>query len=257
MPQLRIDRHTGQKSYRYRSREMSGPLPAVLYKYLPLEYAHAMIDRGELMFSTLTWFQNVEDAERGDTFEGTHKYFPVRGLEVTRVARGGRSHEPVTTTLPTDSLQSRARASDRIFIYSTSLQGGLAAFDKPDQPPNACVEIHDPVKFLVRLRGVVRLLAQAKAGTLIHDTIQYYSFADPPGNVHALPDRLTMTKHDRFKSQREYRFAFGTKRDVFDFENVEYVVVREGFTRPRQILRDGDHRMKVRLGSLPDCCRLI
>ena len=60
MPQRLIDRHTGGTIYRYSPREMSGPLP-VVYKYLPLEYAVAMSERGELMFSTLSWFQNFED----------------------------------------------------------------------------------------------------------------------------------------------------------------------------------------------------
>ena len=57
--------------YRYSSEQMSSPLPATLYKYLPGRYAASMIDRGELMFSTLAWFQNYEDDQRGDRFEGT------------------------------------------------------------------------------------------------------------------------------------------------------------------------------------------
>ena len=61
-----------------------------------------------------------------------------------------------------------------------------------------------------------------RAATLIHDQVCYWSPADSPGNVHALPDRLTMNKHERFRKQHEYRFVFGTKVDVFDFENVEY-----------------------------------
>jgi hypothetical protein len=62
---------------------MSGTLPGILYKYLPRQYADAMIERGELMCSTLAWFQNYEDDQRGDRFEGTRKYFPVSGLQVT------------------------------------------------------------------------------------------------------------------------------------------------------------------------------
>ena len=81
------------------------------------------------------------------------------------------------------------------------------------------------MKFLARLRSVVQLLPRAKATTLIHDKVYYYLFADPPGNIHALPDRLTMSKHYGFRNQHEYRFAFGTKREVFDFENVAYQLV--------------------------------
>ena len=103
--------------------------------------------RGDVMFSTLAWFQNYEDDQRGDRFEGTRKYFPVGGLEVTRTERDGKAHPPVSFKAPTESLQSRARAHNHIFIYSTSLQTGLA-FDDAD----ACVEIYDPVQFVARLR---------------------------------------------------------------------------------------------------------
>lgn len=149
---------------------MSGPLPSRLYKYLPLEYAEAMLVHGEVVFSSLAWFQNYEDEERGDRFEGAHKYFPLNGLEVTRVARDGQSHVPVKMTLPSDSLHSKARGRDR---------------------------------------------------------------------------------------QYEYRFAFGTKREVFDFENVEYHIVREGQPYSRASLEKAHHRMTIRLGSLEHCCRLL
>jgi hypothetical protein len=165
------------------------------------------------MFSTLSWFQNLEDRERGDEFEGTHKYFPVGGLEITRTERDGRPHPPVTFTYPNQSLQSKATGSDHIFIYSTSLRPGLTQFGNA-AVPTACVEIYDPAKFVLRLRAVLRRTPRAKVETLIHDEVRYYSFADPPGNVYALPDRLTMHKHDGFGNQHEYRIAFGTKRDV-------------------------------------------
>ena len=90
--------------YRYSSEQMSSPLPATLYKYLPGRYAASMIDRGELMFSTLAWFQNYEDDQRGDRFEGTRKYFPVGGLDTTRTERDGKTHQPVSFKAPTESL---------------------------------------------------------------------------------------------------------------------------------------------------------
>ena len=106
---------------------------------------------------------------------GTHKYFPLNGVEITRVARDGQPHAPVKITLPSDSLQSKARGRDHIFVYSTSPKPNLTVFEKPGELPNACVEIYDPVKFLARLRSVVRLLPKAKASTLIHDQVRYYS----------------------------------------------------------------------------------
>jgi hypothetical protein len=148
---LSVEPRPRRNWYRYSSEQMSGPLPRTLYKYLPHRYAATMIDRGELMFSTLAWFQNYEDDQRGDRFEGTRKYFPVGGLDLTRTERDGKPHSPVSFKASTESLQSRARGHNHIFIYSTSLQSGLA-FDGAD----ACVEIYDPVKFVTRLRSARR-----------------------------------------------------------------------------------------------------
>jgi hypothetical protein len=250
------DRRTGRQIFRYPARKMSGPLPTVLYKYLPREHADSLVDRGELMFSTLSWFQNLEDPERGDEFEGRHKYFPIGGLEITRTEREGRPHPPVTFTCPNQSLQSKAQGSDHIFIYSTSLRPGLTQFGDAAVPA-ACVEIYDPAKFVLRLRAVLRPTPRAKIETLIHHEVRYYSFADPPGNVYALPDRLTMHKHEGFRDQHEYRIAFGTKRDVFDFEHIDYTLVGDGIRRPRQALNYSDHRWKLRIGALSDCARVL
>ena len=249
-------RRTGRQLFRYAAREMSGPLPRVLYKYLPREHADSLVDRGELMFSTLSWFQNLEDRERGDEFEGTHKYFPVGGLEITRTERDGRPHPPVTFTCPNRSLQSKAKGSDQIFIYSTSLRPGLTQFGDAGVP-TACVEIYDPAKFVLRLRAVLRRTPRAKVETLIHDEVRYYSFVDPPRNVYTLPDRLTMHKHEGFRDQHEYRIAFGTRRDVFDFEHVDYALAGEGIRQPTRALKDSDHRWKLRIGALYDCARML
>ncbi len=182
---------------------MSGPLPRILYKYLPRRYADRMINGAELMFSTLAWFQNYEDDQRGDRFEGTRKYFPVGGLDVTRTERNGKPHPPISFKAPTESLQSRARGHNHIFIYSTSLQSGLA-FDGAD----ACVEVYDPVTFVARLRSTLETHRSAKAETLIHDEVRYYDFGVPPDHVWALPHLLAIHKHNAFSGQREYRFAF-------------------------------------------------
>jgi hypothetical protein len=238
--------------YRYSREQMSGPLPRTLYKYLPSRYAAAMIDRGELMFSTLAWFQNYEDEQRGDRFEGTRKYFPVGGLDITRTERDGKPHQLVSFKAPTESLQSRVTAHNHIFIYSTSLQPGLA-FDGTD----ACIEIYDPVKFVARLRSTLQTHRSAKAETLIHDEVKYYDFVSPPDNVWALPHLLAMHKQKVFSGQCEYRFAFGIRRNVFNFEHVDCFIVREGETFPIPDLEASHHRKVSRTGSLADCCRLV
>ena len=238
--------------HRYSSEQMSGPLPPTVYKYLPSRYAETMVTRGEVMFSTLAWFQNYEDEQRGDRFEGTRKYFPVGGLEVTRTERDGKPHPPVSFKASTESLQSRARGHNHIFIYSTSLQSGLN-FDGAD----ACVGIYDPVQFVARLRSILKSYPSAKAETLIHDEVKYYDFEAPPENVWALPHLLTLHKHRSFAIQHEYRFAFGIRRNVFNFEHVDCFIVRDGETFPTRKLEAAHHRKVIRIGSLADCCRVV
>jgi hypothetical protein len=211
-----------------------------------------MINRGELMFSTLVWFQNYEDEQRGDRFEGTRRYFPLDGLEMTRIKRDGKPHPPVSFKRPGESLQSRAKAHNHIFIFSTSLQSGLA-FDGVD----ACVEIYDPEKFVAHLRSTLKTHGNARDDTFIYDEVKYYDFSAPPSNVWALPHLLAMHKHKGFAGQREYRFAFGIRRNAFNLEHVDCFVVREGESLPMSTLQASHHRKRIRTGSLADCCRLM
>ncbi|MEX2273699.1 MAG: hypothetical protein WD690_19695 [Vicinamibacterales bacterium] len=238
--------------HRYTSEQMSGPLPPILFKYLPGHYAETMVGRGDVMFSTLAWFQNYEDEQRGDRFEGTRKYFPVGGLEVTRTERDGKAHPPVSFKAPGESLQSRAKGHNHIFIYSTSLQSDLT-FDGAD----ACVEIYDPVKFATRLQAALKRHRSVRSETLIHDQVKYYDFEAPPDNVWALPHLLALHKHRAFSSQHEYRFAFGIRRNVFNFEHVDCFVVRDDETFPIRKLESAHHRKVIRIGPLADCCRIV
>jgi hypothetical protein len=65
-----------------------------------------------------------------------------------------------------------------------------------------------------------------------------------------------MHKHEDYEWQHEYRFAFGTRANVFDFENVECFVLGKDVRWPRLILDAQAHRLKLGLGNLEDCCRL-
>src|SRR5439155_15239709 len=53
-----IIRPTPRVFHRYKSEEMSGPLPPSLFKVLPEVYGHRLMELGEMMWSTLAWFQN-------------------------------------------------------------------------------------------------------------------------------------------------------------------------------------------------------
>ena len=46
------------------------------------KYARRLLDVGEMMWSTLTYFQHVLDPTRGDPFDGSLRYFPEEGLKL-------------------------------------------------------------------------------------------------------------------------------------------------------------------------------
>src|SRR5437763_1423272 len=98
------------------------------------------------MFSSLAWFQETEDPARGDEFEGTRRYFPINGLEITKV------NDPPATFVERDySFHSVARYSDQIFIYSTSRRHSAdvkTKFAGPEKREMACVEIYDSDRFI-------------------------------------------------------------------------------------------------------------
>src|SRR4051812_2620753 len=173
-----------------------------------------------MMWSTLAWFQNLEEAGRGDAGEGRHTYFAVNGLEVNRTERDGRP-DIARIVLPEHGFVSRAAQSHGIFVYSLTVEPTLQIGDPGDR---SVVEIFDPAQFVRHVRAA---LPWRWAETLIHDTVRYWSPANPPDAVWALPDRLTMHKRDDYAHQQEYRLAFGIWKSVFDFENVELFIVEK------------------------------
>jgi hypothetical protein len=193
--------------YHYKPEEMCGPLPKVLYKILPQLYARRLVEQGEMQWSTLTWFQNEEDAQRRDPFEGTHRYFPVSGLDVTRHERNGKP-DHARFTLPSHGAVMKAKQSHHIFIFSMTLDPSLAIGDESSR---VCVEIFDPATFTQRVREQLKRHRKARPDTLIHDIVRYWQPENPPEAIWALPHMLTLHKHKSFDYQREYRIAFGTR----------------------------------------------
>jgi hypothetical protein len=243
---------TSRTFYRYRADELSGPLPPVIYKVLPERFARRLVDDGEMMWSTLAWFQNLEEAERGDAGEGRHTYFPVNGLELNRTERAGRP-DNTRIVLPEHGFVSRAAKPHHIFVYSLTLEPTLAIGDAADR---SCVEIFDPPQFVRRVRAALSRHSKGWADTLIHDAVRYWSPANPPEAVWALPHMLTTHKRNDYEHQKEYRLAFGIRASVFDFENVELLIVDKDSRWPISRPNEQQHRKRLRLGGLEDCCRL-
>ena len=238
--------------HRYASGEISDPLPPVLFKALPLKYAERLVERGEMMWSTLTWFQNQEDPARGDVFEATRRSFPPGGQGVTRSERHGRpDHEQLH--FDGHGTQWRPAQSRHIFIYSMTLDGEL---NLGDSTTDAMVEIFDTSVLIQHVRSALHRHRSARPSTLIHRAVSYYDDVDELGPIHSLPHLLAASKHRTHAWQREYRLAFGTRADVFDFDHVEGSLLPGDAVPALRALDSQCHRMRLRIGELSDCCRI-
>jgi hypothetical protein len=228
-----------------------------LYRYTEPKWAEALVDHGSVLFSSLSWFQELEDPARADEFEGVRKYLPADGLEIGRV-----SAPPTTFVDPHNSFQAAARERDRIFVYCVSRRPSpelAAKFAGEPQQAAACVEIYDVELFHQRLARALGRRSPVQRRTLFRADVSYYSFEKPPGAVWALPAKLATYKDEsRFADEEEHRFVFSTDRNAFKPERVEVQLVgKDHFRRRRRPLDAKVHRVPLTLGPLSDCCRIV
>jgi len=233
------------------------PLPGRLYKFLEARWADSLINEGVVHCSSLAWFQNFEDDEddeRSDPFEGKRKYFPIGGLPIQKLGA------PSPGLLPDQSFQSAVLECNHIFVFSTSLEAAPDVADRFRRPTDremVSVEIKDPVAFAARFRATLGRLSRVQQRTFFSSLVSYYRFEEPPLGTWALPHRIVMHKEKRFEHQCEYRFAFATRRHAFDANAVDTVLVGKDHRRPRPALDPAQHCRNIRLGSLADVCRLV
>ena len=137
-----------------------------LHKYLPEQFVRPLLREGAVLFRTLSYFRDYEDAEvRGDEFEGTKLYRPTNGLEVTLV----ESQEKVV--LP-HSFESSTHEDDIfVFCLSTILSQELATQFKT----NVCVEIQNPALFISKIRDALSRCPSIKNKMLVHGGVRYYA----------------------------------------------------------------------------------
>jgi hypothetical protein len=114
-----------------------------LYKYFDeKKWAEAFLD-GDLLFRSLAYFRDHEDAEiRGDYNEGTMLYRPAEGLVVTNQTQGK------TLTLPGWTFESEVKGGE-IFVYC--LSRSLNDVMREKFRAVACVEIRDINIFCARI----------------------------------------------------------------------------------------------------------
>lgn len=170
-----------------------------LFKYMPEKYLDGFLKNGELLFRSLSYFQDYEDTTRGDEFEGVKLYKPTSGLEITKTETGEK-------ILLQDATFKSHVNTDVIFIFCASnlLSNELAT----DFKSNICVEITNIAKFISGIRGALAVCPSIKDKQLIFGEVNYYPINKPPIIDWALPEKIALSKLDYYQKQCEYRFAF-------------------------------------------------
>jgi hypothetical protein len=215
-----------------------------LYKYLPSEYVDSFVRQGAVLFRSLSYFRDHEDAQvRGDEFEGTRVHRPHNGLEVTLVSTKEK------LVLP-HSFESTAREDDIVvFCLSTVLSADLAARFKAD----VCIEIKNVGALVSGIRSALLRRPSIKSKALFHGPVKYYSPNQAPIVDWALPERIAMSKLSAYTWQHEYRFAFAVN-DAFRVENTRVRLVSPNEQRFSEPSIHADRIFK--LGSLAKQCKV-
>jgi hypothetical protein len=218
-----------------------------LYKYYSeRKWAEAFLV-GELLFRSLSYFRDFEDAQvRGDSNEGTAIFRPTGGLLITNHTQGWQNVFP-------GSLKTTAN-EEEIFIFCLSrsltdeLRSRFAAA--------ACVEILDIGKFCARVEAALphATFLGLPDRQRIGKRVEYYKESDDCNQRWALPDVIAASKLDKYSWQDEYRLVFSLT-DALDFEKIKARLVRDGGDDPPRIAERREHLVKC--GNLSDICRVM
>jgi hypothetical protein len=215
-----------------------------LYKYLPAKYVERFVREGAVLFRSLSYFRDYEDAQvRGDEFEGTRLHRRQAGLEITLTATQQK------VVLP-HSFESSANEDDIfVFCVSTAFSADLAA----QFEANACVEICNSSRFIGRIRDALARRPSIKNKMLVHGEIKYYTADELPIIDWALPERIAMSKLSVYMPQQECRIAFAIN-DAFRVENTRLRLVSPG---ERRFPRTTSHSERLfRIGNLAKLCKV-
>jgi hypothetical protein len=192
-----------------------------------------------LLFRSLAYFRDCEDAVRGDEYEGTSRFLPDGGLQITNQTQGTQF------TLAEYAFESTVKANE-IFVFCVSRRLG----DDLAKEFNAvvAVEITRMATFCERIRAALPPTATFRARR-----VDYYPQSEGGNPRWALPDDIATSKLDRWSYQEETRFIFSLT-DALTFETVKCQLSRRTTRTPAKPEEHLCHLLKV--GSLRDICRL-
>jgi hypothetical protein len=210
-----------------------------LFKYYDRRtWAEKFLD-GEMLFRSLAYFRDCEDVVRGDEFEGTSRFLPDEGLQITNHSQGTQFR------LAEYAFESRVKANE-IFVFCTSRRFG----DDLAEEFNAvvAVEIMRMPTFCNRIRAALPSTATFRARR-----VDYYPQSQGGNSRWALPDDIATSKLDKWAYQEETRFIFALT-DALKFENVGCQLSRGNARTPSKPEEHLCHSLNV--GCLRDICRL-
>ena len=219
-----------------------------LFKFYPdRRWAEAFLE-GELLFRSLAYFRDYEDAAtRGDHLEGTAVFRPAGGLVVNNLTQGRNF------ILTGHTLVSRAK-HEEIFVFCVSRSMTDEIRDRFDAV--ACVRVLNIPQFCARI-GAALPPGAAFPGrpghTRIGQRVKYYSETEGGSPRWALPDLIASSKIDRYAWQDEFRLVFSLT-GALRFENVDVSVVPDDAAFPPNPAQHATYL--VQAGSLRDICRI-
>jgi hypothetical protein len=215
----------------------------MLYKYLPARFARSFVERGEVLFRSLSYFRKVEHAARGDEIEGIQLDAPDNDVTLQNLTRGF-------------SVKGRFRMlseldQERVMAFCCSQELSAELFDAFGC--DSCVVIRDPEAFFLRCAGAARRPLKIESPGLLHRAVAYYApnkeSPQPVRDPHSIP----FMKVEGFAHQKEYRAVYA-KPGGFA---VRSRIVQPQFTFAEEIERAGTYERLLRLGSQKDIAEIV
>lgn len=216
---------------------------ALLYKYLPREFAKAVLARGDLLFRNLTYFRQCEGRIRGDPFEGIHNDHPGTERVIRNLTRGFEIRDAFSFLHSTDSD----------LIYAFCLSCKLDAKMAQDFGASAVIEIYNPEEFIRRTQFALRRVLSVHAHGVIARPVIYYRPDEPALFDVEDPRNLAFVKNEMYREQAEFRLAFGTRRA---FKLIRQIGMPNHDPHVDALTKKPSQRV-VTIGSISDIARLV
>lgn len=214
-----------------------------LYKYLPSKYAHAFLDRGEILFRNLTYFRQHEGRVRGDPYEGIHKDHPGTNVVLENLTQGSRIVGKLSFLNSTNS--------DLVFAFCLSQK--LSKDLMVEFESDACIEIFEPSEFIRRVRFALARLVSVHRFGLLAQPVHYYHPAEAACFDIKKPTQLAFAKNKSYAEQEEFRLSFGSRQA---FKLVQQITQPQ-YDPYEDAIKGQSKEKLIKVGTLRDIAHLV